>query len=111
MLTLLDGIYTTERGPSFDGRVRRSNIVVASTDVLSADMVGAKILGYAPSEVPHLVHAAKNHKRSNDVSEIEVVGETIEAVASRYKYTFPYNQDNSLPLPHGENGDQGFVLP
>jgi len=108
MLTLLDGIYTTERGPSFDGRVRRSNIVVASTDVLSADMVGAKILGYAPSEVPHLVHAAKNHKRSNDVSEIEVVGETIEAVASRYKYTFPYNQDNSLPLPMEKMGIKGL---
>jgi len=108
MLTLLDGIYTTERGPSFDGRVRRSNIVVASTDVLSADMVGAKILGYAPSEVPHLVHAAKNHKRSNDVSEIEVVGEMIEAVASRYKYTFPYNQDNSLPLPMEKMGIKGL---
>jgi len=108
VLTLLDGIYTTERGPSFDGRVRRNNIVVASTDVLSADMVGAKILGYEPSEVPHLVHAAKNHNRSNDVSEIEVVGETIEAVASRHKYTFPYNQDNSLPLPMAKMGIKGL---
>jgi len=108
ILTVLDGIYTTERGPAFDGRVRRSNIVVASTDILSADMVGAKILGYAPSEVPHLVHAAKNHDRPNDVSEIEVVGETIEAVASRHKYTFPYNQDNSLPLPMEKMGIKGL---
>lgn len=108
MVTILDGIYTTERGPAFDGRVRRSNIVVASTDVLSADMAGAKILGYAPSEVPHLVHAAKNRNRPLDLSDVEFVGETIEAVASRHKYTFPYNQDNSLPLPMEKMGIKGL---
>lgn len=59
MCVLLDGIYTNERGPSFDGKIRRSNILVASPDILSADMVGAKVLGYEPSEVPHLVHAAE----------------------------------------------------
>ena len=108
MLTILDGIYTTERGPAFDGRVRRSNIVVASKDVLSADLVGAKILGYSPSDVPHLVHAAKNHNRSSDLSEIEVAGETIESVASHHKYTFPYNEDDSLPLPMAKMGIKGL---
>jgi len=108
MLTILDGIYTTERGPAFDGRVRRSNLLVASTDVLSADMVGAKILGYAPSEVPHMVHAAKNRNRSCDLSDVEVVGEKIETVASRHKYTFPYNQDDSLPLPMEKMGIKGL---
>ena len=108
VLTLLDGIYTTERGPSFDGRVRRSNIVVASTDVLSADMVGAKILGYAPSEVPHLVHAAENRKRPLDLSDVEVMGEEIEDVASRHKYAFPYNKDDTLPLPMEKMGIKGL---
>ena len=108
VLTILDGIYTTERGPSFDGRVRRSNIVVASTDVLSADMAGAKVLGYEPPEVPHLVHAAKNRNRSNDLSDVKLVGEGIEAVASRHKYTFPYNQDNSLPLLLEKMGIKGL---
>ena len=56
-LTLLDGIFTNERGPAFDGRIRRSNILVASQDVFTADRVGARILGYGPSEVPHLAHA------------------------------------------------------
>jgi len=32
----------------------------------------------------------------------------IEAVASRYKYTFPYNQDNSLPLPMEKMGIKGL---
>jgi len=38
--TLLDGIYTAERGPYFDGRLRRSNILIASSDIFSADKVG-----------------------------------------------------------------------
>jgi uncharacterized protein (DUF362 family) len=108
VLTLLDGIYTTERGPSFDGRVRRSNIVVASADVLSADMVGAKILGYAPSEVPHLVHAAKNRKRPLDLSDVKVIGEKIEDVSSRHKYAFPYSKDDTLPLPMEKMGIKGL---
>jgi uncharacterized protein (DUF362 family) len=108
ILTILDGIYTTERGPSFDGRVRRSNILVASRDVLSADMVGAKVLGYEPTEVPHLVHAARDRSRLTDLADIEVVGERIDAVASHHKYTFPYNEDGTLPLPMARKGIKGL---
>ena len=108
MLTILDGIYTTERGPAFDGRVRRSNILIASRDVLSADMVGAKVLGYEPSEVPHLVHAARNRNRVTDLTDIEVLGERINAVASHHKYTFPYNDAGSLPLPMAKMGIKGL---
>jgi uncharacterized protein (DUF362 family) len=108
MLTILDGIYTTERGPSFDGRVRRSNLIMASADVLSADMVGAKVLGYEPSQVPYLVHAAQNRHRSLDLSTVETVGEKIGDVASLHKYTFPYNKDDTLPLPMEKMGIQGL---
>ncbi|MBW2562747.1 MAG: DUF362 domain-containing protein, partial [Deltaproteobacteria bacterium] len=39
IFTLIDGIYSLERGPGFDGKMKRSNILVASSDILSADMV------------------------------------------------------------------------
>ena len=55
-LTIVDGIFSNERGPAFDGRIRRSDLLVASADMLSADKVGAKILGYEASDVPYLVH-------------------------------------------------------
>ncbi len=108
MLTILDGIYTTERGPSFDGKVRRSNILVVSSDVFSADKVGARVLGYEPSDIPHLVHAAQNRNRPLDLSDVEVVGEKIEDVASRHRYTFPYNADDTLPLPMEKMGIKGI---
>jgi uncharacterized protein (DUF362 family) len=106
--TLLDGIYTTERGPFFEGRLRRSNLLIASPDIFSADKVGAKVLGYDPSEVPHLVHAAQDFGRPIDLSDVEVVGEKIETVASRHEYAFPYTDDGTLPKPLEKMGIKGL---
>jgi len=106
--TLLDGIYTNERGPSFDGRIRRSNVLVASSDIFSADMVGAKILGYAPSEVPYLVHAAQDRGRLLDLADVEMVGERIKDVARHHEYDFPYNEEGTLPRPMEKRGIKGL---
>jgi uncharacterized protein (DUF362 family) len=106
--TLLDGIYTSERGPFFEGRLRRSNILIASSDIFSVDKVGAMVLGYDPSEVPYLVHAANDFGRTTDLSDVEAVGEKIEAVASRHEYAFPYSEDGNLPKPMEKMGVQGL---
>ena len=108
MLTILDGIYTTERGPSFDGKIHRSNILIASADVLSADMVGAKVLGHDPAAIPYLTHAARHRNRPYDLSDIKVVGEDIEAVESYHEYAFPYTEDDKLPLPMAKLGIKGL---
>jgi uncharacterized protein (DUF362 family) len=111
MLTIIDGIYTLERGPAFDGKMHRSNILVASRDVLSADKVGAKILGYEPSQIPHLVHAAANRKRPIDFSDIEIKGQSIDSVAAKkpYEYDFAYHEDENtcLPVPLAKKGLKG----
>ncbi|MAF32886.1 MAG: DUF362 domain-containing protein [Desulfobacterales bacterium] len=108
MFTLIDGIYSLEKGPSFDGRMRRSNLLVASSDVLSADMVGAGVLGYQPSEVQHLANTANNRDRPYDLSDVEVVGKSIESATSHHRYDFPYNKDDTLPLPMEKMGIQGL---
>jgi uncharacterized protein (DUF362 family) len=109
MFTLLDGIYTNERGPGFDGRMHRSNLLVASADLLSADMVGAKLLGYEPVQVPHLMHAAKNRNRSLDFSDIEVVGENVEDVAKFHEYDYQYSETDKgiMPIPLAKAGIEG----
>jgi uncharacterized protein (DUF362 family) len=108
MLTLLDGIYTNEHGPNIDGTMHRSNLLVASADVLSADMVGAAVLGHPPENVPHLAHAAKNRKRPLDFSDIEIVGESIDEVTSPHQYDFAYTEDRTLPLSISEMGVKGL---
>lgn len=109
IFTLIDGIYTNEQGPSFDGRIHRSNILVASADILAADFVGASVLGYKPSDVPHLVHAAQKRGRPLDMTDIEVVGESIEDVVTQLEYTFPYNEEGSLPMPLDKMGIKGVA--
>jgi hypothetical protein len=109
MLTLQDGIYTNERGPGPDGRIHRSNLLVASSDVLAADLVGAKLLGYEAQNVPHLVHAARNRKRPHDLRDIEIVGEDIEALSKFHEYDFEYSEtdDGMMPLPLAKQGIKG----
>jgi len=109
-LAVLDGIYTTERGPNFDGRVRRSDLLIASTDLLSADLVGSKVLGFAPSQIPHLVHAASHRGRPVDLSDVHVAGEEIEKVSSAHEYDFLYSEaeDVCLPVPMANQGIKGL---
>lgn len=107
-LTLIDGIYTLERGPAIDGKAHRKNILIASKDILSADLVGAKLLGFAPSEVPHLAIASKKRNRPADLSDIDLVGDKIEDLASHHEWDFIYNDAGDLPLPFQRIGVQGI---
>jgi uncharacterized protein (DUF362 family) len=108
-LTLIDGIYTSERGPGFDGRMRRSNILVAAADSLSADLVGARLLGHDPGNVPHLAQAANLRGRPSDLSDIDVRGERPERLARYHEYDFQYadTSEGCLPLPLAKEGLRG----
>ncbi len=113
VFTLIDGIYTLERGPGFDGKMHRSNLLVASNDVLAADLVGARLLGFDPLQVPHLVHAASNHARTADLKTLETVGLAVEDVALNHGYDFQWgtNAGDELPLPLVKMGIQGVSYP
>jgi uncharacterized protein (DUF362 family) len=114
IFTLIDGLYSNERGPSFDGRMKRANLLIASSDVLSADMVGARVLGYEPEQVPHLAYAARKVGRPLDLSDVELVGEPLEEVSSHHEYDFVYMENeegNELPLPMARQGIKGLSYP
>ncbi|MFX1409488.1 MAG: DUF362 domain-containing protein [Promethearchaeota archaeon] len=106
--TVIDGIYTNERGPGYDGKMRRSNLLVASSDIFSADKVGAKILGYNPSDVPYFGYYAEINNRSIDFSDIEIVGKSIESVQTFHEYQFPYNKNGSNPIAFDKQGIKGI---
>ncbi|MBN1803345.1 MAG: DUF362 domain-containing protein [Candidatus Lokiarchaeota archaeon] len=106
--TVIDGIYSNERGPGPDGRARRSDILVASSDIFSADKVGSKILGFDPSEVKYLNYYANKHQRPVDFSDIDIVGTNIEDVQMTLEYKFPYTEDGLLPLAYAKQGIKGI---
>ncbi len=111
MFTLIDGIYTIERGPAYDGKARRSDLLVASNDVYSADKVGAKLLGYEPADITYIRNSLMEKHRSTDLTDVHVIGERIEDVASFHQYEFPYGNDNSLPIPLIRMGIKGLSYP
>ncbi|MBU1344545.1 MAG: DUF362 domain-containing protein [Proteobacteria bacterium] len=110
VFTLIDGIYSLERGPGFDGKMHRKNLLIASTDIFAADKVGAKILGFDPSQIPHLVHAAKNHDRPLDFSDVEIAGLALDDISRKHEYDFPYQEDadGALPVPLAKQGIKGI---
>jgi len=108
ILAVLDGIYTSEYGPAFDGVIHRSDILAASWDPLSADLVGSRLLGHDPAAVPYLAHAARRRGRPLDLSDVEVVGESIADLVRPHQWSFPYNQEGTLPLPMAKRGMSGL---
>ncbi|MEW6526687.1 MAG: DUF362 domain-containing protein [Spirochaetota bacterium] len=109
--TIIDGIYTLERGPGFDGKPQRSNIIIASADTLSADLVGSKVLGHDPQSIPYLHLSATQQGRKSDLSDITIVGESLESLSSYHEYTFPYNKEGTLPEKLHKMGVMGLSYP
>jgi uncharacterized protein (DUF362 family) len=109
--TIIDGIYTLERGPAYTGTARRSNILLASPDLLAADITGAALLGFNPEEVPHIKLCCAENGIKPSVESVEIVGESLENTARPHKWFFPYNKDNTLPANLARLGVQGFSLP
>lgn len=81
-LTVIDGIYSLERGPLCFGDARRTDLIIASRDPVSADKVGAAVLGIPPQIVPHISMAASERGRASDLSDVDIKGGLdVEAVA------------------------------
>ncbi|MFX1276797.1 MAG: DUF362 domain-containing protein [Promethearchaeota archaeon] len=105
---IIDGIYTNEKGPGIDGKMRRSNILVASSDLFAADKVGSMILGYEPSDIGYFVQYAKDNNRALDLSDIEIVGKKIEEVKIPLAYKFEYTEDGYTAVAFEKMGIKGL---
>lgn len=69
-LALIDGTIGMEGlGPS-GGEPKQLDLVLASTDYLSADIIAARIMGFEPEEIPHLRLAAELADHSLAVNDI-----------------------------------------
>ena len=111
-LTILDGIYTLERGPLYTGRAHRSNIIIVSKDLISADKVGATILGFAPQTIPYIALAAKDNGRPTDLSDVNIRGEIdIKTALKPHKWKFEQNESGDLPLFFERAGIKGLTYP
>lgn len=92
-LTIIDGIYALEHGPTTFGKAYRMDLIVAGQDNLSCDIVGSTLLGVNPSSVVHLSEYAKITKRSVDLSSVEVRGESIKDAVKKFEWEMKDYED------------------
>ncbi len=61
------------------------HMAVASADCVAADAVASKIMGFEPMEVGYLFYANEAGLGRADLSQIEVLGDSISSVARQFK--------------------------
>ncbi len=110
-IILIDGIYALERGPAVNGKAYRTDVLIASTDMFSADVVGSKVLGYAPEEIEYLKDYAARKGLPLDGSNLEIVGEPVDSVKMPLKWDWEWKADNSGPNIFERLGISGIYYP
>jgi len=110
-LTIIDGIYALEKGAFQFGNAYRKDIIVASRDILAADMVAAKTIGFDPQDILHFVEYAKRHNKSLSLNDYAIEGEKIENNISPLKWDWSWNKENTGPAIFDRLGLKGIAIP
>lgn len=82
-ISVVDGIIAGE-GHETSGNPVEMNLVIAGTDPVAVDAVGAAVMGISPTDVKHLVLAEKKGLGTCDLEKITVLGEPIEKVKRKF---------------------------
>ena len=109
-LTIIDGVFALAKGPGPTGNAKRKNVLVASTDPLAVDVVGAALLGYNAAEVENLAYYAKRHGRSTSLEDIEVRGEEVAAHSAYIESDFEWDDQNTMPKGFDKRGISGVAI-
>ena len=83
-IAVVDGIIAGE-GHETSGNPVEMNLVIAGTDPVAVDAVGAAVMGVSPETVKHLLYAQQKGLGTCDLNQIEVVGEPIEKVRKKFR--------------------------
>lgn len=86
-ISIIDGIIAGE-GHEISGNPVEMNLVIAGTDPVAVDAVGAAVMGISPTDVKHLVLAEEKGLGTCSLDEITVLGEPIEKVKRKFHRSF-----------------------
>jgi uncharacterized protein (DUF362 family) len=82
-IAVIDGIIASE-GDELSGNPVEMDLVIAGTDPVAVDAVGAAVMGIKPTEVKHLVLAEKKGLGTSNLDKITILGENIEKVKRKF---------------------------
>ena len=86
-LAVIDGIIAGE-GHETSGNPVEMNLVIAGTDPVAVDAVGAAVMGIPPESVKHLRLAEETGLGTCRLERIEVLGEPVEKVKRKFRTSF-----------------------
>jgi len=86
-ISVVDGIIAGE-GHETSGNPVEMNLVIAGTDPVAVDAVGAAVMDIPPTDVKHLVLAEEKGLGTCNLEEITVLGEPIEKVKRKFHRSF-----------------------
>ena len=81
--SVIDGIIGAE-GNEISGDPVPMGVIIAGTDYVAVDTVGSAVMGYSPNECTYLQYGAEKGLGTCDLSEIDVVGASIEDVKRKF---------------------------
>jgi uncharacterized protein (DUF362 family)/ferredoxin len=89
ILNLMDGIIAMEGAGPTHGQPRQTGWLMASTDPVALDVVGATMMGFDPARIGTIIQAAGAGLGTADPSRIELLGaDWSELVIPGYKHPF-----------------------
>ncbi len=83
-VAVIDGVIAGE-GHETSCNPVPMNLVIAGTDSVAVDSVGAAVMGIAPKDVKHLLLAEKKGLGTCQLANVTVVGQPIEAVKRKFR--------------------------
>ena len=86
-ISVVDGIIAGE-GHETSGNPVEMNLVIAGTDPVAVDAVGAAVMDIPPTDVKHLLLTEKKGLGTCNLEEITVLGEPIERVKRKFHRSF-----------------------
>ena len=110
-LTIVDGIYALERGPLYFGNAFRKDIIIASRDILGADLLAARTMGFNPEDITHFVDYGKRHNKSLDLADYAIRGESPNDHVKPLKWDWGWTKDNTGPSMFEKLGVSCIALP
>jgi uncharacterized protein (DUF362 family)/Pyruvate/2-oxoacid:ferredoxin oxidoreductase delta subunit len=85
VLSIIDGIVGMEGDGPTAGMPVESKVLLASENPFELDVVGARIMGISPKDVPTIQRCMERDIISGDMNDIEIVGDNPSDVQKPYK--------------------------
>lgn len=88
-LTVIEGLWGMEgRGP-VAGKPKKSDLIIASSDVIAADIVAARVMGFDPFDIKHISFAMEMASRPYTWGDINILGTPVTKAVTPFEAATP----------------------